>query len=79
MHDAGIQKYLRHMKIITQLKLDNNLRCNYTKFQLQIVIIFRLAVNFPRVFSFCLFYNRSDRERNGAFSEMCALFCQLFY
>ena len=49
--------------------LKQYLRCNYTKFQLKILIVFRKI--FQEYPVFCQFYSRNDREQNGAFTEMC--------
>ena len=47
------------------------LRCDYTKFHLKILIVFRYVLIFQEYPVVCRFYYRNDRERNGTFTEMC--------
>ena len=47
------------------------LGCNYTQFELTILVFFGCVLNFPRVSNFGQFYYRNDRERNGTFTGMC--------
>ena len=58
--------YLKHAKnnensYTTQVR-QQYLRCNYTKFKLDVLIVFRHVISFPRVPIFCQFYYRIDRE-----------------
>ena len=44
------QNHLKQMKTLTQLMWKQQyLRCDYTKFQLKIHIVFRYMLNFPRI------------------------------
>ena len=66
--------YLKMSKTIensysTQVR-QQYLRCNYTKFKLEIPIVSRYMLNFPKVPIFLLFLLGIEREQNGTFTEI---------
>ena len=67
---VNLKKYLKQMKTVTQLTLDNAILGVFA-LSFNVIRYDVIVLNFPRVPIFCQFYYRNDRERNGTFAEIC--------